>query len=506
MRAWPLDFSDFLLEAHHESPVSKIHSSVDGRRLLIGTSTGTLGLLNVSTHSYSTLLRSHTSECICACVRPSMSVSTHAEAEENISPESGEKDGSEEFVTLGKDGTIRLWDGTTGQQRVEFNSPSDLPTCATYHPVSHTLICGFASGFVRVFDVASTSTLVERRVHASPVSSLVFNSISPPSHKLILLVGGTDGSLCACDPANSYHVLTTLLPPLSHSVTSSSTLSTSNSSSSTSSPTHFPTNAVSSQLKIAVSPNGDYLICCYDSLSSVYVFNLTSLTCVYKGSPAFTHSHSFKHTHESHGNGHSQSTSVTGSPPLHISSQAASSSTSHSSTLSSFNAALTSLAHSHTHHHATVSGVTFASPTRVLISTHTHLISIPFDIHENKEGGREGGKDLNKRNSLFDDSKCVKRVDFGYIHSLLFDPHTNLVYLGVRSPSSSSSSVNSSPDSVVILYLTHPATSSATTTTTNSTTSTVVPHSSSLFFSPPQHYPLPSLASLTGILALPKQG
>jgi WD40 repeat protein len=57
LRLWPLDFTDFLLEAQHEGVVTNIRISLDGRKLAIGTNAGTLGVLNVSEHSYNTVLR-----------------------------------------------------------------------------------------------------------------------------------------------------------------------------------------------------------------------------------------------------------------------------------------------------------------------------------------------------------------------------------------------------------------------------------------------------------------
>ena len=48
----------------------------------------------------------------------------------------------QEFVTLGTDGTIRLWDVFTGMQKFEFTSPSDEPLCAAYHPSEVTQSTG----------------------------------------------------------------------------------------------------------------------------------------------------------------------------------------------------------------------------------------------------------------------------------------------------------------------------------------------------------------------------
>ena len=50
LRIWPLDFSDFLLEARHEGSITNINVSNDGRKQVIGTVVGTLGILNVSEH------------------------------------------------------------------------------------------------------------------------------------------------------------------------------------------------------------------------------------------------------------------------------------------------------------------------------------------------------------------------------------------------------------------------------------------------------------------------
>jgi WD repeat-containing protein 90 len=50
LRIWPLDFSDYLLEARHEGEITCIATSSNGQILAVGTSAGTLGILNVSEH------------------------------------------------------------------------------------------------------------------------------------------------------------------------------------------------------------------------------------------------------------------------------------------------------------------------------------------------------------------------------------------------------------------------------------------------------------------------
>ena len=153
LRVWPLDFSDFLLEAQHEAAVSSVCVSQSGRKLSVGTAAGTLGILDVSEHSYNTVLRSHVGAVTFAVARgPAMS----------------------EFATIGKDLTIRLWDVVSAQQKFEFNSPTDEPLCAGFHPSQYRLACGFKSGTLRVFDVETTTTITERRKHKAPVTALLF--------------------------------------------------------------------------------------------------------------------------------------------------------------------------------------------------------------------------------------------------------------------------------------------------------------------------------------------
>ena len=60
LRVWPLDFSEFLLEAQHDGPVTCVESSADGLTILIGVDrVNSLGLMDLSTHRYVTLLRAH---------------------------------------------------------------------------------------------------------------------------------------------------------------------------------------------------------------------------------------------------------------------------------------------------------------------------------------------------------------------------------------------------------------------------------------------------------------
>lgn len=52
LRVWPLDFSEFFLEAEHEGPVTAVDISWNGLGILVGTSVGTVGMLDAATHAY----------------------------------------------------------------------------------------------------------------------------------------------------------------------------------------------------------------------------------------------------------------------------------------------------------------------------------------------------------------------------------------------------------------------------------------------------------------------
>ena len=153
-RIWPMDFTDFLLEAYHESPITCVEAAEDGKTLVIGTASGTLGFLNALDHSYTTILRSHTKTIVAASSKTAT---------------------SEEFVSLSNDGSIRIWDTLSLEQKYEFNSTADQPLVAAFHPHQGSLAVGFSSGALRIFDIATTCQTYELTYEtAVPCASLLF--------------------------------------------------------------------------------------------------------------------------------------------------------------------------------------------------------------------------------------------------------------------------------------------------------------------------------------------
>lgn len=64
LRVWPLDFSEFILEAKHEGVVISLDITLNGLEVACGTSTGGLAILDLGNQNYKTILRSHTEETI----------------------------------------------------------------------------------------------------------------------------------------------------------------------------------------------------------------------------------------------------------------------------------------------------------------------------------------------------------------------------------------------------------------------------------------------------------
>ncbi|WIA37015.1 hypothetical protein OEZ86_013999 [Tetradesmus obliquus] len=177
LRLWPLDFSAYLLEAQHEAPVTSVALTAGGLGLAAGCEDGLLGLLGVASRRYAALMRSHCGPV--ACVVP------HHERPE--------------YCTASADGSVRIWDITSHQQLYEFGGGSSgrtcgAPTAAAYNPRAYQLAVGCSSGLLRLFDVATTTLLLEQQQHKGAVTQLLF---APDGSRLLSC--GADGKLVACD-------------------------------------------------------------------------------------------------------------------------------------------------------------------------------------------------------------------------------------------------------------------------------------------------------------------
>ncbi|KAJ8602148.1 hypothetical protein CTAYLR_003496 [Chrysophaeum taylorii] len=178
VRLWPLDFSDYLMEAEHESPV--IDVALDGRKkTLLCATASTLGSLDVETRSYSTLARNH--------VGPIRDISI--------------SDNHKLVASCGEDGTIRVWE-YGGAQTVELLSADEDKAGRVCWAGDDVLAVGFDSGSIRVFGDGDLNEIATTCQHAGAVSRLFFDEF--------LYSAGTDGYLVRYDErwlvADSVHV------------------------------------------------------------------------------------------------------------------------------------------------------------------------------------------------------------------------------------------------------------------------------------------------------------
>lgn len=120
-RLWPLDFSEFIMEAKHSSTVCEVNIHKDALRVACGSLEGSISILDKSNFKYRYLMRSHTADIL--------AMDFHV--------------GKRNIITVSKDSTIRLWDPENFEQMIEFKSSIDEPLCVAAHPTLPIFSCGF---------------------------------------------------------------------------------------------------------------------------------------------------------------------------------------------------------------------------------------------------------------------------------------------------------------------------------------------------------------------------
>eukprot|EP00960_Hanusia_phi_P075929 768485-Hanusia_phi.AAC.1 len=221
LRVWPLDFSDYFLEAEHAAPVNALAVSSDCLRIAIGTANGTIGIMDVPTHGYRTVVRSHESVVLALAMDPH----------------------NREFTTTASDGTIRTWDLDSFEQLYEFLAPGEHALCVAYHPLKYLIACGFEDGAVRIFDIASTSQLFEHKQHRSKVLSISFTMDGEK-----LFTAGQDGIICVYDAVRNYQPIKSI-----------------------------STAFAGDEIDLSISPNGKYIATIGVGCASVIIYNTDSM-------------------------------------------------------------------------------------------------------------------------------------------------------------------------------------------------------------------------------------
>jgi WD40 repeat protein len=70
-------------------------------------------------------------------------------------------DTRKQMISVGEDGTIRIWCFRTGKQLSEFISEREIPLIVTYTPNRQIFACGFNNGTIKIFDLNTSMILNE---------------------------------------------------------------------------------------------------------------------------------------------------------------------------------------------------------------------------------------------------------------------------------------------------------------------------------------------------------
>ena len=141
VRVWSRDFSQVHIEAKYDQSIIDLVPSTDQTRILILTESGSLNMLNLVSKEHLHLMR------------------THRKSITDFDYDSRRK----QLISVGEDGTIRIWCSRTGKQLSEFTSEKEIPQVIVYTPDCDEFACGFNNGTVKVFDLRTSRILNESK-------------------------------------------------------------------------------------------------------------------------------------------------------------------------------------------------------------------------------------------------------------------------------------------------------------------------------------------------------
>ena len=176
LRVWPIDFSEFILEAKHDSGVCSVDISFDALEIVCGTLNGSIGTLNISTKQYKTILRSPPNNITFMSAHPSGNL----------------------LFTIEDDNSVRVWDVENKSEAFQYVSSKDPPTSVAA-PNKNIFSCGFTSGILKVFDLDNTSIIYECRSFNTPIKALKYSQ-----NDSVLISMSSQGHMSIHDALNNY--------------------------------------------------------------------------------------------------------------------------------------------------------------------------------------------------------------------------------------------------------------------------------------------------------------
>ncbi|CAF3644159.1 unnamed protein product [Adineta steineri] len=233
VRVWSNDFTQVYIEAKHDQAICGLITSHDQTRVLILTVSGSLGILNLVNKEHLNLLRAHT----------------------QYVTDIDYDDTRKQMISVGQDGTIRIWCFRTGKQLSEFTAERETPMIVTYAPNRQTFACGFNNGTIKIFEITTSIISVEITHHTTGITGLIY------AHNGGRLISSDEeGNLCLLDANDNYKLQRTVAKALSILHKGISTLSISSDGKHTAyvGPTEFvvtivETNSLNQTLRIDIS-------------------------------------------------------------------------------------------------------------------------------------------------------------------------------------------------------------------------------------------------------------
>ena len=176
LRIWPVDFSEFLIEAKHDTGVCAVDISYDAMEILCGTLGGAIGVLNVQNKEYKTILRSPPNAIKELILHPS----------------------GDYLFSIEGDNSIRIWDIEHKAEAFQFVSSKDPPICVAA-PKELFFACGFSSGILKIFDLEKTEVLYECKPFKSSLNNLLYIQ-----NDKLLVTMSAQGNISIHDSSNNY--------------------------------------------------------------------------------------------------------------------------------------------------------------------------------------------------------------------------------------------------------------------------------------------------------------
>ncbi|CAF3669977.1 unnamed protein product [Rotaria sp. Silwood1] len=188
VRVWSNDFTHVYIEAKHDQAICGLMTSHDQTRVLIATVSGTLGILNLVNKEHINLIRAHT----------------------QYVTDIDYDDTRKQMISVGQDGTIRIWCFRTGKQLSEFTAERETPVIVTYAPNRQTFACGFDNGTIKIFELSTSIISAEITHHTIGITGLLY------AHNGGRLISSDEeGNLCLLDANDSYKLQRTVAKALS---------------------------------------------------------------------------------------------------------------------------------------------------------------------------------------------------------------------------------------------------------------------------------------------------